>query len=111
VPPNDSEFHTFVFADLAGSTALTEAHGDEQAADLVAEFSEAVRQPMADHRAEQVKTIGDAVMMRAQDAADAVRLALRVVNDIGARHGFPIIRAGMHTGPAVERGAIGSGRA
>jgi hypothetical protein len=29
---------TFVFADIAGFTALTEAHGDEQAAELVAEF-------------------------------------------------------------------------
>ena len=32
---------TFVFADIAGFTALTEAHGDEQAAALVAEFSAA----------------------------------------------------------------------
>jgi class 3 adenylate cyclase len=29
---------TFLFADLAGSTALTEAIGDEDAADLAAEF-------------------------------------------------------------------------
>jgi class 3 adenylate cyclase len=27
---------TFVFADLAGYTALTEAHGDEEAADAAA---------------------------------------------------------------------------
>lgn len=99
----DPELHTFLFADLAGFTALTEAHGDEQAADLITEFSTAVREPLADYRAEQVKTIGDAVMMRSEHAADAVRLALHVVNVIGARHGFPIIRAGMHTGPAVER--------
>jgi adenylate cyclase len=25
------------------------------------------------------------------------------VHDIGARHGFPLVRVGMHTGPAVER--------
>jgi adenylate cyclase len=61
-----TELHTFVFADLAGFTALTEVHGDEQAAELVMEFSEAVRQPLAEYRAEQGKTIGDAVMMRAQ---------------------------------------------
>jgi YHS domain-containing protein len=30
--------HTFLFADLAGYTALTETHGDETAADLVGEF-------------------------------------------------------------------------
>jgi len=30
---------TFVFADLSGFTALTEAHGDEEAADIVAPTS------------------------------------------------------------------------
>jgi hypothetical protein len=30
------EAHTFVFADLAGYTAVTEAHGDELAADIAA---------------------------------------------------------------------------
>jgi adenylate cyclase len=103
VEPKNVELHTFLFADLAGFTALTEAHGDEQAADLVAEFSEAVRELLTEYKAEQVKTIGDAVMMRAEDAEHAIMLALHVVNDIGARHGFPIIRTGMHTGPAVER--------
>ncbi|HEX8103530.1 MAG TPA: hypothetical protein VF533_13015 [Solirubrobacteraceae bacterium] len=29
---------TFVFADIAGFTALTEAHGDEAAAELVGEY-------------------------------------------------------------------------
>jgi aspartate racemase len=33
---------TFLFADIAGFTALTEAHGDEEAAKLVADFSDAV---------------------------------------------------------------------
>ena len=37
---------TFLFADIAGYTALTEAHGDEQAADLVAEFFEAVNEEL-----------------------------------------------------------------
>lgn len=33
---------TFVFADIAGFTALTEAHGDEEAVALVREFCRAV---------------------------------------------------------------------
>jgi hypothetical protein len=32
-----SVVQTFLFADLSGFTALTQAHGDEQAADLVGE--------------------------------------------------------------------------
>jgi class 3 adenylate cyclase len=38
-----SVVQTFLFADLSGFTALTEAHGDEQAADLVGGFCGAVR--------------------------------------------------------------------
>jgi adenylate cyclase len=94
---------TFLFADLSGFTALTEAHGDEQAADLVGGFCVAVRRLLAKHQAHEVKTIGDALMIRVGDAAAAIRLGLRIVHDVGAQHGFPLVRVGMHTGPAVQR--------
>lgn len=94
---------TFLFADLAGFTALTEAHGDEQAADLAGDFCRAVRRLLPEHRALEVKTIGDAVMIRVGDAAAAIRLGLRIVHDVGRQHGFPVVRVGMHSGPAVER--------
>lgn len=95
--------HTFIFADMSGFTALTEAHGDDAAADLAAEFSEAVR-PRLDRRgAEQVKSIGDALMIRAEDPADSIRLGLEIVHEVGGRHRIPTIRAGMHTGRATER--------
>jgi adenylate cyclase len=42
-------------------------------------------------------------MLRAGDAAAAIQLGLRIVHDVGAQHGFPLVRVGMHTGPAVER--------
>lgn len=38
---------TFLFADIAGFTALTEAHGDEEAAALVAEFCRAAKAELA----------------------------------------------------------------
>ena len=94
---------TFLFADLSGFTALTEVHGDEQAADLVADYVEAVRALLTDHGAELVKSIGDAVMIRCERAGDAIRLGVRIVEEVGRQHGFPIIRVGMHTGPAAER--------
>jgi adenylate cyclase len=99
-----SVVQTFLFADLSGFTALTEAHGDEQAVDLVDGFCVAVRGLLAAHQAQEVKTIGDALMLRSADAAAAIRLGLCIVHDVGARHGFPLVRVGMHTGPAVERG-------
>ena len=98
-----SRHHTFLFADLAGFTALTEAHGDELAADLVADFCSRARELLPEHGAEEVKAIGDALMLRAADAAAALQLARRLVDEVGGRHGFPGIRIGVHTGPAVER--------
>lgn len=95
--------HTFLFADLAGFTALTEAHGDEDSADLAGEFFALVAKLAAEQGAEVIKTIGDAVMLRADSAADAVTLAVRIVDEVGAQHGFPSIRVGLHTGPAAER--------
>lgn len=98
----DSE-QTFIFADLSGFTALTERHGDEEAAELALGFSDACREVLAEHRATEIKTIGDAIMMLCPDSGDAIRLGLSIVHDIGDRHAFPTIRVGMHTGPAVER--------
>ena len=98
-----SEPGTFIFADLAGFTALTEAHGDEEAADLAADFFQSVRMLLPEYRATEIKAMGDELMIRAEDAGAAIRLALCIVCEIGAKHGFPTIRIGVHTGPAVER--------
>lgn len=51
-----------------------------------------------------MKTIGDAMMIRFESAADAVALGVRTTHELGARHAFPSIRVGMHTGPATARG-------
>jgi adenylate cyclase len=99
-----SDDQTFVFADLSGFTALTEAHGDEQAADLAAAFFGDARALLDGHGAHEVKTLGDAMMIRCDSPRSAIGLGLRLVGDIGARHGFPSVRVGMHTGPAVARG-------
>jgi adenylate cyclase len=105
VPMNgEAATHTFVFADLAGYTALTEAHGDEHAADAAAEFCEAVRSLLPEHGAEEVKAIGDAVLLRAGEAAKAAGLAERIVSGYGWRHRGLGVRVGIHTGTAVRRG-------
>jgi len=95
---------TFLFADLAGYTALTEAHGDSYAANAAAEFYRDVRALLAEHEAEEVKAIGDALMVRAPRALDAARLAERVVCGRGDRHRQLGVRLGMHTGTAVRQG-------
>lgn len=96
--------HTFLFADLAGYTALTEAHGDEHAADAAAEFFEHVRSLLPDCGGEEVKAIGDALMVRIADADAAALLARGIICGFGARHRALGVRIGMHTGTAVQRG-------
>jgi adenylate cyclase len=95
--------HSFLFTDLVGFTALTAAEGDDRAAEVAIEFYERVRRLLRDHRAEEIKAIGDALMLRCDDPALAVRLGLGIVRELEQVHGFPPVRVGLHTGPAVTR--------
>lgn len=94
---------TFVFADIAGFTALTEAHGDLEAADLVARFSAAVRDELPSCDGVHIKTIGDALMLHIPDPGAAVLFALRITHELMRRHGSPAIRVGLHHGVAIRR--------
>lgn len=98
-----TEENTFLFADIAGFTALTEAHGDEDAADLADRFCRAVRELLPGGRARVVKTIGDAAMVCFARANDAARIGVTIAGEALAGHGFPAVRVGMNTGRAVNR--------
>jgi adenylate cyclase len=95
--------HTFLFADLCGFTALTEAHGDDHAADLAQAFSRQLRELLPAYRAQEIKSLGDGMMIRTPNPAGAIRLATRIVWEIGGSSGITLARAGVHTGPAAER--------
>ena len=94
---------TFLFADIAGFTALTEAHGDEQAATLVAEFCDGVTAELPEFGGTHVKSIGDALMLRIPVPSDAVLLGLHIAHELMPRHGAPAVRVGLHHGSYVER--------
>jgi adenylate cyclase len=95
---------TFLFADIAGFTALTEAHGDEQAVQLVEEFASAVQAELPRVGGEYVKAVGDALMLRVPDPGDAVRLGLWITRSAMGGHQAPSVRVGGNHGSAVERG-------
>jgi class 3 adenylate cyclase len=98
------ERHTFLFTDLVGFTALTEANGDDNAAELALDFYGRVRRLLPDHGTEEVKTIGDAIMLRSDDPGQAIKLGLRIISELEQVPGFPPVRVGMDTGSAVSRG-------
>jgi len=104
VDSHDQTDATFVFADIAGYTALTEAHGDDDAAELAGTFYRKVTAIARARGGDVIKTIGDAVMVRHRDPADAVAIGLSAAHEVIAGHGSPAVRVGMHHGPAVERG-------
>jgi class 3 adenylate cyclase len=95
---------TFIFADMAGFTALTEQCGDETAARVAEEFRRAMGVLTREHGAWQVKSMGDGMMIWAPDAAEAVTLAARAVTEVGTRPDLLPVRVGAHTGTAVMRG-------
>lgn len=95
--------HTFLFADLVGFTALTDAEGDDRAAEVALGLYERVRGLLPGYRAEELKTLGDGVALRCDEAADGISLGVRLVEELDAVPGFPPVRVGVHTGPAVQR--------
>ena len=103
MPETTNDGGTFVFADIAGYTALTEAHGDADAAELAATFCREISEVARARGGEVIKTIGDAVMVRHAEPAEAVLLGLTAAHEVMAGHGFPAVRVGMHHGPAIER--------
>jgi adenylate cyclase len=103
--------HTFLFCDLVGFTALTDAEGDERAAAVARALQLRVRGVAADHEAEVVKAMGDAAMLRCSDPAAAIRLALRLVEEVDSDPDLPPIRIGIHSGSAVPHEGDWFGRA
>ncbi len=94
---------TILFADLAGFSALTEAHGDLDAVAIADRFEAMARDALEDGAA-LVKMIGDAAMIVADTPASGIRTALALRRLVHSEPHFPALRGGLHTGPTVERG-------
>lgn len=102
--------HTFLFADLVGFTALAELEGDDRALEVVLGLQQRAWELLADHGGEQVKTIGDGLMLHCDDARAAINLGVRLVESLAAESDFPAVRVGIHTGPALANGGDWYGR-
>jgi adenylate cyclase len=103
--------HTFLFCDLVGFTALTDSEGDERAAMVAAALQRRVKRVAADHSAEVIKCMGDAAMVRCNESAAAIRLALRLVEEVDADPELPPVRVGIHSGSAIAHEGDWFGRA
>jgi adenylate cyclase len=92
---------TFLIADLAGFTAVTEIHGSRHAAWVVTRYVAIVRATL--HPAARLaERVGDAVLIVAPEAASAVRTAVDLRAATERESLFPLLRLGIHGGPVVE---------
>ena len=92
---------TFLIADLAGFTALTEIHGSRYAAWVITRYLSLV-QTALHPAARLVERVGDAVLVVAPEAASAVKTALDLRAATERESLFPLLRIGVHGGPVVE---------
>ena len=92
-----------MFADLAGYTALTDVHGDEEAVAAVERFQRVVSGAAERHRLRVIKGIGDAFLLVGSDADAAMAAAREVVEHMAANERAPAVRVGIHEGPVAER--------
>jgi adenylate cyclase len=97
------DVHTFLFMDLVGFVALTAEQGDDSAAEVALRLYSHVRRLLPEHDGEEIKTIGDAMMVRCEDPRQAVDLGLRISERIEEEPDYPSLRIAVHTGTAVSR--------
>jgi class 3 adenylate cyclase len=105
----------FLFADLRGYTAFTEAHGDKQARELLDAYRRVVRDVVAQFGGAEIKTEGDSFYIVFPSATAAVKCGIALV-DAAARAShdqpdLPInVGVGVHAGETAEsdEGYVGS---
>jgi adenylate cyclase len=100
----------FVLADLAGYVALTEAHGNVEAAGVIERFLALTRASLAPG-ARLIERVGDQVVVAADDPRAALETALQLTSSTAREPLFPLIRVAVHAGPVLERGGAYFGAA
>lgn len=93
----------FLIADLAGYTALTEAHGNAHAAHAVTRYAE-IALEVLEPGTRLLERVGDELLLVAESAPVIVRTAVRLQAAIEIEPSFPLIRCGIHKGAVVEEG-------
>jgi class 3 adenylate cyclase len=104
----DPGVRTILFTDIANSTAMTQALGDEAAMALLDVHNTVVRSALADLGGREVKHTGDGIMASFVSAASAVRCAIQIQRELEkhaqANPERPLkVRVGAAAGEPVEQ--------
>jgi len=109
-------YRGFLFADIRGSTAFAERHGNAAAAAMIARFLGLTREAITRHGGTEMDTAGDGIHAVFESASSAVLAGLDIVEaaaDLNAREpDLPLgLGVGIHAGEAVETAEGYIGRA
>lgn len=97
---------TILFTDIAGSTAIVERLGDEEARALFREHDRLLREVLAKHGGLEVKHQGDGLMVAFSSARRALLCAVEIQRAIADRNrdhaeNVLLVRIGLNTGEAI----------
>ncbi|MBU2493156.1 MAG: YHS domain-containing protein [Bacteroidetes bacterium] len=93
---------SFLIADLAGYTALTEIHGDQSALELIEKYLTFVQQSLS-LNVSLVERVGDEVLIVSEDSDSLADTALKLLDKIEDELHFPSLHLGLHTGPVIKK--------
>ena len=93
---------SFLIADLAGYTSLTEVHGDLSAADLVSRYIEIVKESLEEDT-NLVEQIGDEVLITSGNPKSILKTAINIINKTEKEPNFPSVHIGLHPGKVIKR--------
>jgi class 3 adenylate cyclase len=104
----------WMFTDIAGSTRLVEAMGDQAWSNVVRWHDDTVRACVVAHGGRELDRAGDGFFVSFPDAERAITCAAEIQRRL-ARHrheeGYPVhVRIGIHVGEAVRVGTSYTGR-
>jgi class 3 adenylate cyclase/pimeloyl-ACP methyl ester carboxylesterase len=117
-PPGTGQsagFHTVLFTDVEGSTALTDRLGDAAARELLREHERITREQLRAHGGSEVKTMGDGFMASFGSATRALECAIAIQKaftdsepTVGAKGPSPLrpdhgikVRCGLNAGEPI----------
>jgi class 3 adenylate cyclase len=104
--PGRREARTFLFSDIAESTGLLEAIGDDAWQDLLRWHDRTLRGLFAEHRGEEIDHAGDSFFVAFPDPSHALACAVKIQRTLAAHrraHGFaPRVRVGVHAAEATR---------
>jgi adenylate cyclase len=92
----------FLIADLSGYTALTEAHGNIEAAKVVARYLE-LAQDILEPGVSVVERVGDELLLTSPTVVPIAVTAVKLRGAVEAEPRFPRVRTGVHFGRVLEQ--------